>query len=259
MNRRRAILGISMLCALLGGAFVAHGAAAAGTTAYECKTTGKQTGAAKFNDSHCKNADSNGQYFHVAIPNEVATPIQATNITTGEARSNMLLGFTAGGLAVTIQAKKVSAAASLENDEEGGEMFASGSTAKIIFEEVSVTNRPCEIKGIPGGASKIETLGIQGTTKGHGDAVRFEPVFGVQLAEFELLGASCPAPLKGLYPVFGTVKGTPAGATLNFNHATTTAENTLRVKHFTEGPVVGLEGSIAIKASNGEAPIAATT
>ena len=40
-------------------------------------------------------------------------------------------------------------------------MYAEGSTEKMTFEEVTVTNRSCIFIGLPGGEGKLETLPLK--------------------------------------------------------------------------------------------------
>jgi hypothetical protein len=227
-------------------------------TAAKCTTTGTQIpGTEKFSDAHCKEGKSSGSFFHVATPVGTPTASELTNLTTGEAREPGFLKATIGGLETIIEARRVSAGGELENSETGGEMFVEGKTSKVVFEEVKVTNRTCEFVGINPGGSKttgtVETQPIKGTTKGQATGVmKIEPQAGSssKFAEFELTGASCPAALKGLYPVFGTVLTDAAeGATIPFSHATVTGEPVpkLRLKNATEGPVAGLAGKITVR------------
>jgi hypothetical protein len=236
-------------------ACAAQGAGAVGQRWYTCWTEGVQSGTQKFSDNHCKEKSS-GPFYHIDWSG--MTIGEATNETTAGAREPAILKVTIGGLPTIIEAKKVSASAMFENLEAGGEQYAEMTAETIVFEEVTVTNRACEFIGInPGGSKtigKVETQPIRGSTKGQATTVvKFEPQAGPssKWAEFELAGASCPAALKGAYPVFGTVVSNASeGATIVVSHETVTGEPApkLRLKSATEGPVVGLAGKITDRA-----------
>ncbi len=67
MIRRRAVIGLLLLCALVFCAFGASSASAAkGTTAFECvKGVG---GEFKYSDADCDQTNASGEFGHVAIP-----------------------------------------------------------------------------------------------------------------------------------------------------------------------------------------------
>lgn len=237
-------------------AALAQSAGAAGTTAYLCKvpTGGDEVVGPKFSDSHCAVVDeTNGTIRHVKIPKE------SVGVDLTLEPEPFILGANIAGLEVEIYALGASASGTLENDESGGEMFASGSTSKVVLEEVFVFNRPCEIAGIPGGTGKIESAAIKVTTAGQGDGLKFEPQMGTKLAEFELFGAKCPAGLKGKYPVLGSVTTFAiTGSTTRFKMLNITAAETLRLKTAT-GPVAGFSGVFSVSTAGGGLPISPTT
>ena len=263
MTGRKSIVGLCTLCALMLSVFAAQSASAAGTTAVTCEKVEKGTG--DFSDAHCKEAGGSKEYKHVTFAPNTATQVTGSNTTTGEVRSIWVLKTTIAGLGVVLQAKKVTGGiATVENKESATEMWAEGSGEKIVFEEVTA-NLGCFFTGLPGGAGKVETRALRGTTKGQGMSLKYEPEVGNFFAEFELSGAECPAALKGKYPVFGSVNGVPNGSTTVFSHAEITAAKSLRLKNAFEGPTVGLDGStttLAKDAGNektGEWPLAVTT
>ncbi len=87
MIRRRAVIGLSLLSALLVCAFAAQSASAlkpptsANTTAFTCvKGAGKD-----FKDAHCDEAvPQTGEFGHVAIANDTTTEIDLTNSAVTE-------------------------------------------------------------------------------------------------------------------------------------------------------------------------------
>lgn len=261
MNKRTALTGLCLLCALVASATAAATASALNTKVYTCEEVPEGS----FEDAHCKSLvpPGDGHFEHVQVPKGTKTAAGINNTTTGVERFPASLKATVAGLSVTLEAKKVSATGTVENVEEGGEEFARGETEKIVLEEVT-SSQPCAVTGIPGGAGKVETLAIKVTTKGVGMALKFEPASGTKLAEFELSGASCPEALKGKYPVVGTLSGVPNGATTVFTHNSATEAKGLRLKS-AAGPIAGLDASITWRGTDpsnpktGEWPLATTT
>jgi hypothetical protein len=258
MTARKTIFGLCALCALLVSAFAAQSAMAVTQTGVTCTNTGTPLNNDRFNAEHCKAADKgSGAFFHAAWTAE-NTEGTAANFLTGSEREVFELEFVAGGLGVTISAKKVMSNHTLKNGLAGAEMFVEGKTNVIVFEEVTVTNRNCEVFGIQPGTGiktleKVETRPVEGSTLGQANGVVvFKPQAGVAtpFAEFELTGAMCPPALVGLYPVFGQVFSDPAeGATLPFSFATVTGQPApkLRIKNAATGPIAGVKGRITFK------------
>jgi hypothetical protein len=250
MRARKTILSLCSLCALLIGAIAAQGAMAASQTAVRCATVAS---GATFSDAHCKTAKAGGEGFkHEAFTGSVSATL--TDLKTGTEREPGTLESVVGGLNTILEAKKVEGTGTVANAEASGEMYAEGLAETLTFSEVTVTNRECEIFGITpvtGAKTKgiVKTQPIRGTTKGQAAGlVKFEPqTAGGKFAEFELTGAACPEPLKGLYPVFGTLLSLKTeGATTPINGAEVTAAKTLRLKNATTGPIAGLAGRVTI-------------
>jgi hypothetical protein len=257
MTTSKTIFVISALCAVLS-VVAAQGASAASQTPYTCHGgVGTPTGPNLYSDPHCKVVSNpSGSFYHEGFNEQ--TEGTGSNNTTEEVTEPVILSATIGGLGTTIQAKVAMAPLTLEpNVTPTEEMFAEIRASKISFSGVSVTNRTCEFVGVnPGGTEttgSVETQPIVGTTKGQAiGVVKFEPQAGAssKWAEFKLTGESCPAALKGSYPLFGTVLSNPAeGATLPFTHTTVTGEPApkLRLKNATTGPIAGLAGTLTLK------------
>lgn len=268
MNRRRAILALSALCALLVSAIVAQGASAiTGTTAFTCKETGA---GGSFTKAHCKGGDAgSGNFSHVAVAQDTSTEVEVSNETTGGARTPLKMKSTIGGVAVTLQAATINQkVASIENKvSASGEHYVRG-VDMIAVSEVTVSVPGCKTfsegnGGTGGGKSGVGTIVLnllEGTTQGQGHAMKFTPAEGEVLASFVL--ESCGA-FNGSYVVTGSVKCIPDGATCNFTHAETTTANTLKLGAGGAGPKVGIEGSLTFsgRASSQESytPLSATT
>jgi hypothetical protein len=262
-NGRRAIIGLCMLSALLVNAFAAQGASAAGTTAYTCAATGTATGT-KFSDAHCKTSNAAGEFRHVAIANGTTTELTASNETTGGAKAMTFLKATLAGAAFTLTATTMTGTGSMENVEDG-EMVAKGEgTATFTGVTASggckvFTDDPITGTGEEG---VIHTEPLKATTKGQGDAVKFEPKTGTVLARFEL--ANCTNfGINGTYTVTGSVRSSSIeGATVNFTHVDTTTQNTLKLNGTIKA---GLEGTATLKSkapgdgAGTHKPLSATT
>ncbi|HEX5609266.1 MAG TPA: hypothetical protein VFX45_04140 [Solirubrobacterales bacterium] len=244
MNGRRAITGLCMLCALLASAFAAQGASAAGTTAYTC-AAGSGPG---FSDAHCKTAVGSGSFVHKSIANGTTTELTGSNETTGGATQNTVLKATVAGSVFSLTATTSSASGWMTNAEEGGEMYAHGdgtATKTGVTStggcKVFTDNHPAGTKGEEG---VVHTEPIKGTTKGQGDAVKFEPTEGTVFARFILEGCTNSG-LNGTYTVTGSVKSTTIeGATVNFTHADTTNQGTLKINGTIKA---GIEGTVTFK------------
>ena len=268
MIGRKGIVGLCMLCALILSAIAAQAAQAVpGVTFVTCEKVAKA--ANQFTDAHCKEKGE-GEFKHVEFAPNTTTTATIDNKLTGEERSTAILKMTVAGLGVSMEAKKVTAHATLENKEDATEMWGEGKTISkgegpigVVYEEVTA-NLGCTVVGLPGGAGKIETKSMSATTKGAGLMATFTPTEGTQIAEFEFTGASCPEAVKGKYPLFGSVTCVIVGATCVFTHSEVTGTKSLRLKNAFEGPVAGLAGSITINAldpkneATGEWPLSAT-
>ena len=248
MTARRAIIGLCAICALLISAVAAQGASAAGTTAYTCKAGSGTFGV------DCA-AGTTGTSGHVAIAAGTKTELSGSGTTT-------LLQTTIAGAAIKLTSVSVSPGAGenwMENAEVGGEMNAHGE-GSLTYNEVTVNLPNCTVVGLGtgGGAGMITTKRLVASTAGVGDALKFSPASGTVFAEFELTGASCS--VNGLkVTVTGNVTGTPNGAFVEFTHAATTTQNTLKAN----GSKAGIEGKLTLtaRANSTEAftPLSVTT
>ncbi|HEX5610843.1 MAG TPA: hypothetical protein VFX45_12220 [Solirubrobacterales bacterium] len=246
MTRRRALVGLCMLCALLVSAFAAQSASAVGTTAYTCATTGTATGT-KFSDAHCKTSNPGGEYRHVSIANGTTTELTGSNETTGGEKESSLVKATVAGSALTITASNSTLQGSITNAEEGGEMFMHG-TATITFTNVTA-NGGCKVftddpvNKVKGEEGVVHTELLKVTTKGQGDAIKFEPNTGTVVMPFILEGCTNSGE-NGTYTVTGSMRAVPNGATLTFVHSTGTEENTLKLNGTIKA---GAGGSLTLK------------
>jgi hypothetical protein len=267
MTRRKTIIGLCMLCALVFSAFAAQGASAAtkGTTAFTCVS-----GQGTLRGEHCLTTGTASATFgHVAIAENTTTELEFTNAKTAAettSASATVTKGTVGGLALIVTAGKVSrgpGAAWIENKKTaGGEHYLHGEL-QIHYTEVTA-NHGCKVYGGAGKtlAGTILTKQLTITTEGQGDFLKFQPApaQGGVIKIFFL--SECDpgfAFLEKEWVVTGSVKGVPTGATVKFLHAEVTAQGTLLWP-----TVVGLEGSLTFsgraKGSSGAyTPLSATT
>ncbi|HEV7562223.1 MAG TPA: hypothetical protein VGO24_01860 [Solirubrobacterales bacterium] len=264
MTGRRAIISLCALCALAFCAAAAQTAAGAtlGTTAFTCKKLGKPQ---DFTKAHCKGADlspGNGEYGHVAIPENTTTEVYATNAATGantETSVLTTLHSVQAGITFEIQAKSIHGEGWLTNakDPVTGEHYVHG---EIVLndteaEVVKPAGKGCKIKG-----GKIVSEKLKATTKGQGMALKVEPAAGALISKFEVEGCSIAA-LNGAYELKGSAKCKWDGATCYFNPADTTTEGTLTLRGQKAGVenVLTITGKDAPKGDTEYTPISVTT
>jgi hypothetical protein len=262
MIGRRAAVGLALACTLAFSALAASSAMAVnGTTAFTCV---KETVAgAGFSDAHCKTAvPSNATFVHQPIAQDLETIVHGTNEKTNAGTTGSepaILKAKPLGVETEISCAKVTSHGKLTNrlDAATKEHWVEATKITIHLTECKVT-KPAGCK-IPGETIIIE--GVKGTNKGQEMNAKFEPEVGTTFVEFEF--TNCTNGLfNGNHKVEGSVRGQSEGATGVFNHATITAENTL--KFF--GAAAGLQakGTLSQAAATEETgatgnPIASTT
>ncbi len=270
MNGRKAVVGLCLLCALAFSAVAAQSAMASkGTTAFTCKKTGA---GGTFAKAHCKPGEAAGEFSHVAVTQDTTTEITGTNANTNAETNGpepTILKTVVSGVEVEIKSTIVSGSGSMTNKIEKagegvtGEHFIHG-TGKIKYAGASMLKpAKCSLE-----KTEYETKELTATTTAQGDTLKFQPKEGTVFIEFTVVGAECPAGLKGNYPVSGSVAGTPEGATTTFIHGSkepatgTTGQGTLKVRNVN---VAGVEGKLTISGRDptlGEVtytPLSATT
>jgi hypothetical protein len=218
MTGRRAILGLSLLCALALSAFAAQ-SASAGTTAFTCA---KGQGGAGFSDEHCnKKVETGAGFEHVAIAVDKETKYEATNEKTkNETKESTpaTFKFTFAGVEVHIICTGLTATGAMENKTVLKNMYVFFNVSTFSITGCKV-EKPinCTVK------EPISLIAAEGTTngveeeKGEEPAIEFKPGesgFG----EIVFAGEKCA--LKGLGgKVGGTMVGTAKGATVEFTAA----------------------------------------
>jgi hypothetical protein len=241
MIQRRAVLGLSLLSALLFCAFAAQSASAVpakNTTAFTCVQGG---GLKDFQDQHCdkKVGPELGPFGHVPIPVNQTTEITVSNAKTKTETfesTPTTFKFVVGGKPVEIQCKNVHGIGTMHNieGESSGEHKVTGTLTIKAFECKVLKPMKCAVKEPIEYKTEfegVEGLGPEANTHG----IEFRPHIegGGPLLTITLEGAECP--VKGVVPVEGTMiaTGGPApnekhsGATTVFTNEMT--KETLKV------------------------------
>lgn len=272
MIGRRAIVGLSLLCALMFSAVAAQSASAVkGTTAFTCVAKAK----GDFSDAHCDTAvpAGTGTFGHVEI-GESTTELHVTNNKTKASTTEhtpATLKGEAFKVKTEIDCTKVEGTSSTKNVKEGiDKVMANEGTFSVKYSECTVTKpnvggvHVCKVKE-PIEASGTTTTRVQVIGEKETMGVEFKPVAGKSFTEITYEGAECS--LKGLTAkVEGTALATgsrgpdnsvsSSGATLVFTDAMTT--ETLKFA----GNPAGLDSTITVSMGNKEKtenPITLTT
>jgi hypothetical protein len=218
MTGRKAIAGLSLLCALFVSAFSASSALATeGTTAFTC---GPVATGAKFSDEHCLTSGSGSGFVHTEIAVGTETAVVGSNEKTASETAAATPGIFKAILStipVTITCKKTSSEGTLTN-HPGPPMTASGpgtATASECETVIEGTKKNCKVKEPIVGSANITTV-VEGTemyvkATGAGAGEVFVSI------TFENNGAeTCPKGITSLnpYKVTGSAIGTPNGATI---------------------------------------------
>jgi hypothetical protein len=219
MNGRRAVIGLSLLCALAFTAFAAP-SAQAGTTAFTCVKGG---GAQEFTEAHCAaNGHNDGnKYGHVGFAgttNWVSTNKKTANTTVDH--TTAILKGTLAGAASELSCTKVDGKGTLTNEEVGGKMQVSG-TATVSYRECTVTK---PTKGCVVAEPVVAEANVLSVEAGATMGLEFKgKKAGGVFAEikYENKGAEKCALLNGgkPFPVTGSTVATDKGATSEFTAA----------------------------------------
>jgi hypothetical protein len=263
MIGRRAVVGLSLLSALLFCAFGAQSASAAkgtNTTAFTCVKGG---GNLDFTDPHCDNRvePKKGEYGHVEIAKDTTTAITATNEKTKEKTTEHTTAVLKGELfkvKLEITCTKLHAKGTLHNVEPVSKEHSVTGEIETVFSECTVHKpTPCTLKEVkvPAVAEGVEGLGAEKNTMG----LEFKPTKGEIFVSFELEGASCP--LKGVpIEVKGTAiaTGTPSPSGKHTG-ATAIFTNEMTKETLTIGGKPAEFSAVATVQMEGGNPIALTT
>jgi hypothetical protein len=251
MIGRKAVVGLSLLSALVFCAFAASSSPAA-ITAYTCVKK-VEVGGEGFSKEHCKPSDAvktGATFEEKTIAADTPTEIEVTNAKTSTDTSTFVharLEGLAAGIKTDITCETVEGTGSLTNNSNGGgTMTVTGKVA------VKFRNCKTELTEAPKpNACKVEEpieakANYSSVVEGAEMYARFEQEVGIPFATLKFVnnGAeTCPAALKIAegFKVTGNATAEEDGATLRFpekhsklvfagNAATFTSVATLRMK-----------------------------
>jgi hypothetical protein len=219
MTGRRALVGLSLLCALAFTAFSAASASAAtsGTTPVTCVDT-SPTNNGDYTDAHCDTTSATkgtGRYSHVAIgaetTNVVGTNEKTASSTTASTRA--VFEATAGGIATKLEATTVSSTSTQKKLLTGEVHETKGSNIVFTFSGIAVVNpTPCTVHspGQPNGTVQTAPLNSFPVNGSSPHKVKFEPVTPPVILTLEVTGVGCP--INGLVlNLTGTFLTEPSG------------------------------------------------
>lgn len=242
---RSTVLSIALLAVAAVTGIATASASATGTTAYTCAANvgpGKQ-----FSDGHCLTAASGeGGFKHVEITME--TNITGTNANTASgttAGSPEIFFGTPVAVATQVSCSTASTTGTLKNTTSGAEMILLFSlvTNYTGCEVIKPAGKGCKVK-----EGKITTKPLSATTKEQGSFLKISPTEGTELAGITFEGCSVSG-LNNTFPLTGSYKVPPNGATLPSSPEEVTAQNTLKLA----GQKAGLEGDTTLKGPSGAA------
>lgn len=252
---RRTVLGLCLLCGLALGAIppATASAAAQWVTCAPSGGSGKQ-----FADEHCitPEATGSGGFKHVAI--SFPTAFSFTNGKTASATTAAAPSKWKGkisGVETEVTCTTVAGSGTLENTEEknsGGtlEKVAKGSGA-LNYSGCSVTKpagKSCVVKE---GKINTEELKVSSLNQEAG-TVDVSPAAGGTLANITIESCTIGA-LNNTFPVTGSFKVAPSGATWATIHAIITLGGTFKLA----GQAAGIEGATTLVMTGGN-PITIT-
>lgn len=215
MTGRRALVGLSLLCALAFTAFSAASASAAtsGTTPVTCVDTGA-TNNGDYTDAHCDTTGTKGasRYSHVAAAAETA--VTATNAATKNSTAEAtkpVLEAVVGGINTKLEAATVSTTGTAKKQLTGEVHETIGSNIVITYTGVTVVNPlNCTVNSPGQPAGTVKTATLKSAPVAGGMNTKFEPAAGTEFTKFEFKGASC-AINTATPTVTGTVTVEPSG------------------------------------------------
>lgn len=282
MTGRKAVVGLSLLCALVFSAFGAASASAKGTTAVECSSAAVTK---DFSDAHCDTpATPQSNFGHIAFENGKETSVSAANDLTGTLSSFLLKGKIAA-VFTEVTCEKVAGTGSVTNKEAAEVMSVTFGKATTEFTVCKVLAPPAAVGKCTVTVNKTESLqsdpmtlglGAEKTPPQGGAAIKvleegkgtemglkFSPTaVGGKFTILNFTGAECPAAVKGEKPVEGSALAlggrggleatSSSGATAKFTQASTLGGLT-----FAGNPAT-LEGTLTFRKTGGN-PLSVTT
>jgi hypothetical protein len=233
MIGRRAVIGLSLLCALAFSAIAVASASAETktTTAFTCVPA---EGGAGFSKEHCAAADavaSGAKFKHVEIKPGESTTFEATNEKTAEetkSSTNAVFSTSVGGLKAVITAKKVLIHGTVENFEDPvtKAMDIRQSKVVITLTEAVLSGALATVEGCKVVKNEIVTNELTATSLVNTMEAEYSGPGGV-FANIKFEGCKNKEFNEKAFPLSGTMKAIIDGATLE-----TTALSTSGLKFF---------------------------
>jgi hypothetical protein len=240
MIRRKSIVGIAALLALVICAFAAANASAE-QKAFTCAE-----GGTTFTDAHCVTSGT-GPFGLTVIP-ETSTAITATNAKTASgttAAEASILAGTVSGIETELKCTGLEGTGTLTNATSS----VSGN-GTLIYTGCSVL-KPAGKSCVVGNSSKITTKALTATDVGlAANKLKFSPTTGTEFTKIKIESCTVAA-LNNEFIVSGTVIGNTSGATTTTTVAGVKAEKTLTFA----GNVAGLGGAITISTASPAHPV----
>jgi hypothetical protein len=262
MTRRRATIGLSLLCALAFSAISATGAVAETktSTVFTCVPT---EGGAGFSKEHCSGADavaSGAKFKHVEIAPGKGTAFDATNEKTAEetkASTSAVLSATVGGLKAVTTCSKVTVTGEIENFEDPTTKAMDVKSKKSVVKgtECVLSGALATVEGCKVSGGSITSNELSGTSLVNTVEGESKPEVGATFAVIKLESCKTKELNEKGIEITGTAKEIGSGAT-----AETTAASTAGLK--AAGQSASLTGKVTSRMINGatlENPISGTT
>jgi hypothetical protein len=255
MKGRRVALTVCTVAALIFGASVAPSAAASGTTVFTCVKTLEGS----FKGAHCLEGAGGERYEHVKSNPNTETEFTVTNSNTTEETSaarQTIIHETIAGAELELRATTVNGEGTVQNREEGAEMWFEGS-GTIKYTGVTVakpagkgckvfTDTPEKTKGAEGAID----VSVKATSRGQGDFAKFEPASGTTFSTFFVECTTKVAALEGTWEITGSFKCPASGATIVCSGKEVTEQGTLKGK----GAKMGLDGAFTFAGKDPDLP-----
>jgi hypothetical protein len=240
MIERRAAVGIAVACVLAVSAFGA--ATAAGQSTWQtCKPSGAPFG---FSDAHCVNKGAG--WIHEVVPVGGFPPTLATftNVSTAVATTASTpwkLRGTIAGVEAEVECTEVNGSGSIENSAE------TGASASFVLENAGCTVTKPAGKGCVISGGKFSSEKVSATTAGlEAGEVEVAPASGTTLLSVKIESCSISG-LNKTFPVTGSYRVAPGGATWATSHEVTTARKSLQLG----GNTAGINSAVTMKMAGG--------
>jgi hypothetical protein len=251
MSRRKSVIGIAVLFALVVSAFAASSASAE-DRAYNCEQVLSGTHGFAENDGHCvtPSVGTGKGFIHVLTSGTttiVGTNAKTASSTTAAAKS--ILRGTLSGLETELECTTVGGSGSLTNAATS--VSGTGTIEYSGCVVLKPAGRGCKVTN-----GKVTTNSLSATTVGQtGTNLKFAPASGTEFAGVSLESCLNNKPPTAVYPVSGSLVASTSGATTTTTEAGITAQGTLTFG----GNPSGLEGALTISMSGGSGPAISLT